>query len=932
MTQDIRAASYALGQAETASAVPWNMWDAKHDSWLSVEDYPSLWTDVRGGIGRPGDSNAGGLAQQSDLLTGWTLDPAHQPDLSYVPYLMTGERWMLDNLQAQAGWNIVSQWPEERGADANLVVQGNQVRGAAWALRQIDEAAWSSPDGSEAKAYFTAASEANWSWIVRQIPSWTEQQGEAHGWLPGVYGTEGALPPWQQDYFASTAIAAARHGNADALSYLEWASNFLVGRFQHEADGFAPHDGAAYLLAISDPATGVVYDSWAEIGARTVANDWSNGEGWSHTDGDYAQLALATLAGIVELTGSQEAAEAYTMLVAEGAPFASDSDFSRDPTFAIAPPGGSTFVIPDQPAQPDGGDHHTPGVPATPPADHAPADPLPPPVPQPAGEVALSIVLGGQAWEGNPEAVVLVNGSEAFRGEVTASHARGGMEIALGPVTAGATHDVVVQFINDAWGGSDDTDRNLYVEDILLNGVSTGHTAVLLDSTDVRFSIPAHAGVLTPPAAGPDGTDVDPVISVPVSGDTTDHTDVPTPPASSPGGADADPVVSVPVSGDTTDHPGVPTPPASSPGGADAEVVVSVPVSGDGGDHTAVPPGGADTYFSIPAPAGILTPPASGPVSPGPDAVVGTRVSGDSTGALHMDLFRSQASLSGLTLHHADGAFLGAGGTLTGEGGSTHFSQVEVINFADGRLVFDDSDPAAQVMRLYRAALGREPDSVGQEHWTAAFNQGASLTTLAKNFMNSEEFHTRFGDLDDAGFIARTYQQVLGRAPDGDGMTYWQEHLSHGLSRADMLVGFSESPENREATQGLLAQGLWDVDDQMADIARLYQAVLDRAPDRAGLQFWDAKADQGMTVVQMANSFAQSVEFNTRFPGATDADFVRMVYENTLGRAGEPTGEAFWLDRMAQGATRGEVVAGFAESHEFLQLTHSLTDHGIVLG
>ncbi|MFC7555738.1 carbohydrate-binding domain-containing protein [Pseudoroseomonas wenyumeiae] len=82
--------------------------------------------------------------------------------------------------------------------------------------------------------------------------------------------------------------------------------------------------------------------------------------------------------------------------------------------------------------------------------------------------------------------MVLVDGVEVFRGEVTASHARGGAEIALGHVAA---DEVVVQFLNDAWGGSEDTDRNLYVEDIRINGVSTGSTAALLEAGDVDFSV-----------------------------------------------------------------------------------------------------------------------------------------------------------------------------------------------------------------------------------------------------------------------------------------------------------------------------------------------------------------------------------------------------------------------------------------------------------
>ena len=45
---------------------------------------------------------------------------------------------------------------------------------------------------------------------------------------------------------------------------------------------------------------------------------------------------------------------------------------------------------------------------------------------------------------------------------------------------------------------------------------------------------------------------------------------------------------------------------------------------------------------------------------------------------------------------------------------------VEVLSFADGRLVLDPNDPAAQVVRLYEAALDRPPDQAGLNFWTGA--------------------------------------------------------------------------------------------------------------------------------------------------------------------------------------------------------------------
>ncbi len=61
LTGDARAAAYAMGQAEAAGAVPWHFWDAGNGTWLSTDNYPRLWTDPRGGAGRPAGPASTGL-------------------------------------------------------------------------------------------------------------------------------------------------------------------------------------------------------------------------------------------------------------------------------------------------------------------------------------------------------------------------------------------------------------------------------------------------------------------------------------------------------------------------------------------------------------------------------------------------------------------------------------------------------------------------------------------------------------------------------------------------------------------------------------------------------------------------------------------------------------------------------------------------------
>lgn len=333
MTQNPTAARFALGQADAAGAIPWHFFYPASGQYLTTNDYPNIWTQP----GNPYGTTL--LTQPISGDTGWALDTAHQPDLSYIPYLLTGDRYYLDQLNAQAAWCETSLWPapEARNNGEGLVVQGSQVRGAAWSLREIVEAAYANPPGTPMGRYFRQMEKNNFSWLLSKLPAWTDEQGEAHGYLPGVYGNSGAMAPWQQDYLASTIVLAAQLGVPGAKTFLEWQSNFLVGRFLSQEQGFNPRNGIAYNPHVYDPSTRRIFKSWREIEEATEAAGESNGNGWKRSDGDYGQLALQSLAGIITITGSPRAIEAYRWLLGSGAPYVDAASLASSPQFAIIP-------------------------------------------------------------------------------------------------------------------------------------------------------------------------------------------------------------------------------------------------------------------------------------------------------------------------------------------------------------------------------------------------------------------------------------------------------------------------------------------------------------------------------------------------------------------------------------------------------------------
>lgn len=126
-----------------------------------------------------------------------------------------------------------------------------------------------------------------------------------------------------------------------------------------------------------------------------------------------------------------------------------------------------------------------------------------------------------------------------------------------------------------------------------------------------------------------------------------------------------------------------------------------------------------------------------------------------------------------------------------------------------------------------------------------------------------------------------------------------------------------------------------------ANIARLYSAAFNRAPDVSGLIFWEdiyarnisstaKSAGYYVSLAQtnngsggsIATNFMQSSEFISRYGALTDSAFVTQLYQNVLGRGPDQAGLNFWIGQLGAGhQTREVVLVGFAESPENIAKT-----------
>jgi len=152
--------------------------------------------------------------------------------------------------------------------------------------------------------------------------------------------------------------------------------------------------------------------------------------------------------------------------------------------------------------------------------------------------------------------------------------------------------------------------------------------------------------------------------------------------------------------------------------------------------------------------------------------------------------------------------------SLHGMGVEVTLPDLDRVQFGDGTLAFDVDGISGRVFRLYQAVFGREPDTEGLGYWIRHQDMGqSSFEDVIRSFMDSPEFSQRYGSegsLSNRGFIELLYENVLGRAYDEEGFSYWDDKLETGqTNRQDLLAFFSDSDENLARTADATADGIW---------------------------------------------------------------------------------------------------------------------------
>jgi hypothetical protein len=112
----------------------------------------------------------------------------------------------------------------------------------------------------------------------------------------------------------------------------------------------------------------------------------------------------------------------------------------------------------------------------------------------------------------------------------------------------------------------------------------------------------------------------------------------------------------------------------------------------------------------------------------------------------------------------------------------------------------------------------------------------------------------------------------------------------------------------------------------------LYKAAFNRTPDVGGLGYWINQMDKGMSYIDVAKNFVNSIEFKDAFggPDPTVNTLVTKLYNNVLSREPDIGGLTFWQEKLSSGVwTTASVLGYFSTSVENVANVTPLIADGI---
>jgi hypothetical protein len=223
ISDDLRSKRVVVGYGQQGGAWPMHYRDKPTDLPLSIDTYPNA-TVI-------GDTNffpaCGGTCTSP-----YTPEASHHPSIAYLPYLITGDYYLMEELAFWSNW-VLFYGPADRHGGAQGLVVWDQVRGQAWALRTLAQGAYLLPDAYPMKAYFNQKllNNINYfisNWVDSNPLGYITNTGAAQWLALDVW-----ISTWMDDFLTWTFGYILGMGYTEAQPVFNWKSKFPIGRMTH---------------------------------------------------------------------------------------------------------------------------------------------------------------------------------------------------------------------------------------------------------------------------------------------------------------------------------------------------------------------------------------------------------------------------------------------------------------------------------------------------------------------------------------------------------------------------------------------------------------------------------------------------------------------------------------------------------------------------
>ena len=276
---------------------------------LSLDARPTVWQDSRAASMYPADYYApvGTVTMGS---ANWGMELSHWPELLFIPYLITGDPFLLQELSYTGSFLLTMPWPYNRGNAWGFPGdEMTEVRQGAWMYRTLAEAWFFTPDSTPEKAYFRqkidyamaveegflnvtagnfppanstcpgydpSAPSSPWCWgnklflnglsnPLHQFGSGATGAGAQMDWFvqtPDPYTPLANGSPFMNLYYLNALGRMAELGLSESAGMAAPHFNWLIHNLQDAT--YNPYLVGAYVNPIQRVSTNTYYQTWAE--------------------------------------------------------------------------------------------------------------------------------------------------------------------------------------------------------------------------------------------------------------------------------------------------------------------------------------------------------------------------------------------------------------------------------------------------------------------------------------------------------------------------------------------------------------------------------------------------------------------------------------------------------------------------------------------